>query len=71
MALDPPTSDDDCRPIVVTSLLEAFADAGIGDVETGLAEGWTGRPLIKAAAKWSGTSLSPPAPSGAQPSGYD
>jgi len=71
MVLDPPTNGDGCRPIAVISLLEAFADAGIGDVEIGLAEGWTGQPLIKLAVKWSGTSLSPPVPPEVQPGGYD
>jgi len=71
MVLDPPTNGDGCRPIAVISLLEAFADAGIGDVEIGLAEGWTGQPLIKPAVKWSGTSLSPPAQPGVRLGGYD
>jgi len=53
MALGPLTSGDDCHPIATTSLLEAFADADIGDVETDHAGDWTDQLLLKCAAKWS------------------
>jgi len=71
MALGSPTNGDDCHPIATTSLLEAFADADIGDVETDRAEDWTGRLLLKPAVRWSGKSLSPPSPPGVQLDGYD
>jgi hypothetical protein len=38
MSLGLPTSGDDCRQFATTSLPGAYADAGIGVVETGLAE---------------------------------
>jgi len=53
MAPGPLTSDDDCHPIATISLLEAFADADIGDVETDHAEDWTDQLLLKSAVKWS------------------
>jgi len=48
-ALCPPTKHDDCRPVVTAFLLEAFAGAGIGAVETDPAGGWTDRLALIAA----------------------
>jgi hypothetical protein len=71
MALGPPTRGDDCHPIATTSLLEAFAGADIGDVETDHAEDWTDQLLLKSAARWSGKSLSPPVLPEVRLDGYD
>jgi hypothetical protein len=54
MAPDSPTKHDDCHPIAAASLLEAFAGADIGDVETDPAGGWTDRLALTAAVGWSG-----------------
>jgi len=71
MAPGSPTNGEDCHPIVTASLLEAFAGADTGDVETDHAEDWTVQLLLKSAVKWIGKSLSPPAPPEVRLDGYD